>query len=161
MFWCTFKIFHRYCQIVLHRNFMNVYFHQGFPGSSAMKNLPAMQETRVWSLGWEDPLEEGMATHLPGESHGQRSLVGCHLWGRTESDMTEATKQQQQQHSSTNNIWVCFSTFQQHSILWKILIFDTMIGNAWHFNVNLYLNFPYEWGWVFLSLLGSFTIALS
>ena len=27
------------------------------------KNLPAMQETQVWSLGWEDPLEEGMATH--------------------------------------------------------------------------------------------------
>ena len=28
---------------------------------------------------------------LPGESQGQRSLAGCHLWGRTESDMTEAT----------------------------------------------------------------------
>ena len=28
---------------------------------------------------------------LPGESHGQRSLVGCHLWSRTESDTTEAT----------------------------------------------------------------------
>ena len=28
---------------------------------------------------------------LPGESQGRRSLVGCHLWGRTESDMTEAT----------------------------------------------------------------------
>ena len=28
---------------------------------------------------------------LPGESQGQRSLVGCHLWGRTESDMTAAT----------------------------------------------------------------------
>ena len=28
---------------------------------------------------------------LPGESEGQGSLVGCHLWGRTESDMTEAT----------------------------------------------------------------------
>ena len=28
---------------------------------------------------------------LPGESPGQGSLVGCHLWGRTESDMTEAT----------------------------------------------------------------------
>ena len=27
------------------------------------KNLPAVQETRVQSLGWEDPLEEGMATH--------------------------------------------------------------------------------------------------
>ena len=28
---------------------------------------------------------------LPGESQGPGSLVGCHLWGRTESDMTEAT----------------------------------------------------------------------
>ena len=28
-----------------------------------VKNLPSMQETWVWSLGWEDPLEEGMATH--------------------------------------------------------------------------------------------------
>ena len=28
-----------------------------------VKNLPAMQETRVWSLAWEDPLEKGMATH--------------------------------------------------------------------------------------------------
>ena len=27
------------------------------------KNLPAMQRTQVQSLGWEDPLEEGMATH--------------------------------------------------------------------------------------------------
>ena len=33
---------------------------------------------------------------LPGESQGQGSLVGCHLWGRTESNMTEATMQQQQ-----------------------------------------------------------------
>ena len=29
-----------------------------------VKNPPAMQETWVWSLGWKDPLEEGMATHL-------------------------------------------------------------------------------------------------
>ena len=29
-----------------------------------VKNLPAMQETRVQSLGWEDPLEKGMATHF-------------------------------------------------------------------------------------------------
>ena len=43
-----------------------------------VKNLPARQETRVQSLGWEDPLEMGMAIHsriLAGESHGQRSLV--------------------------------------------------------------------------------------
>ena len=34
---------------------------------------------------------------LPGESQGRVSLVGCRLWGRTESDTTEATSQQQQQ----------------------------------------------------------------
>ena len=34
---------------------------------------------------------------LPGESQGRGSLVGCLLWGRTESDTTEATQQQQQQ----------------------------------------------------------------
>ena len=28
-----------------------------------VKNLPAMQETQVWSMGWEDPLEKGMVTH--------------------------------------------------------------------------------------------------
>ena len=35
----------------------------GIPGSSEVKDLPAMQETRVWSLGWEDPLEKEIATH--------------------------------------------------------------------------------------------------
>ena len=34
-----------------------------FPGGSAGKGSPAMQETWVQSLGWEDPLEEGMASH--------------------------------------------------------------------------------------------------
>ena len=37
--------------------------YSGFPGSSVVKNLPAMQETWVLSLGWEDPLEKKMATH--------------------------------------------------------------------------------------------------
>ena len=37
--------------------------YKGFPGGSMVKNLPAMQETRVQSLGWEDPLEKEMATH--------------------------------------------------------------------------------------------------
>ena len=49
-----------------------------------VKNLPAMQENWVQSLGQEDSLEKGMATHslfLPGELHGQRSLAGYSLWG--------------------------------------------------------------------------------
>ena len=35
----------------------------GFPGCSVGKKQPAMQETRVLSLGWEDPLEEVMAIY--------------------------------------------------------------------------------------------------
>ena len=56
-----------------------------------VKNPPAMPETWVRSLGWEDPLEEEMATHssiLAGESHGQRSLVGYSPRGHKESDTT-------------------------------------------------------------------------
>ena len=64
----------------------------GFPGDSAVKNRPAMQEIQVRSLRWEDPLEEGMATHsvfFPGESRGQRSLADNRPWGhRVEHDLT-------------------------------------------------------------------------
>jgi len=43
--------------------------------AQTVKNPPAIQETWVLSLDWEDPLEEGMA-FLPGEPHGQKSLAG-------------------------------------------------------------------------------------
>ena len=59
-----------------------------------VKNLPAMQETRVQPLGWEDPQRrewQPTPAFLPGELHGQRSLAGYSPWGCTESDMNEAT----------------------------------------------------------------------
>ena len=59
-----------------------------------VKNLPAIQETQVRSLDGKIPWrKEWLPTPvvLPGESHGQRSLVGCRLWGCTGSDMTEVT----------------------------------------------------------------------
>ena len=57
-----------------------------------VKNPPAMQETQVGSLGQEDPLEEGMATHssflawrIPWTEQS-----GCYIpWGHRELDMTE------------------------------------------------------------------------
>ena len=57
--------------------------------SQTVKNLHAMQETWVRSLGWEVPLEKGMATpsplvFWPGEFHGPYSP-----WGRKELDTTE------------------------------------------------------------------------
>ena len=57
-----------------------------------VKNLRAVRETQVQSLGWEDALEKGMVTHssiLPGEFHGQKSLVGYCPWGCKESDTTD------------------------------------------------------------------------
>ena len=58
----------------------------------SVKNMPAMQETQVWSLGQGDLLEKGVAitpVFLPGESHGKRSLMGYSPWGLKESDITE------------------------------------------------------------------------
>ena len=52
-----------------------------------VKNLPAVWETWILSLGWEDPLErERLPTGVfwPGEFRGL-----CSPWGRKESDMTE------------------------------------------------------------------------
>ena len=41
----------------------HVFLHIGFPGGAVVKNLSAIQETWVQSLGQEEPLEKGMATH--------------------------------------------------------------------------------------------------
>ena len=55
--------------------------------AQTVKNLSVMQETRVQFLGWEDPLEKGMATHS--------SILAWRIpwteepWGRKESDTTE------------------------------------------------------------------------
>ena len=57
-----------------------------------VKNMPAEQETWVWPLGWKDPLEKEMGSHssiLAWKISWQRGLVGCSLWDRKESGMTE------------------------------------------------------------------------
>ena len=43
--------------------FSFIYIYSAFPVAQVVNNLPAMQETWVQSLGWEDSLEEDMATH--------------------------------------------------------------------------------------------------
>ena len=72
-------------------------FHRGCIGEKTLvaqtvKNLPAMRETSVRSLGWKDPLEEGMTptpVFWPGERHGQTSLEDCSQWGHKAPDTPE------------------------------------------------------------------------
>ena len=63
----------------------------GFPGGSLVKNLPAVQEMQVQSLGHEDPLEKEMATHsniLAWRIPWIERPGGLHSTGSQESDMT-------------------------------------------------------------------------
>ena len=87
------------------------------------KNLPAMQETCVWSLGWEDPLVKGMATHssilawtIPWtEEPGGLQFMGLprvdHLraivHALTELDTTEQTEQENKLYSVAW-VWLSF-----------------------------------------------------
>ena len=61
-----------------------------------VKNLPAVHVTQVRSLGWEDPLEEEMATHssIPAwKTPWTEEPGGYSPWGHKESDTTERLTQ--------------------------------------------------------------------
>ena len=85
-----------------------------------------------WRRKWQPTL-----VFLPGESQGRGSLVGCCLWGRTESDTTETM--QQQQHvpsipafwsiSIINGCWILSEAFSAsiEIIIW-LLFFNLLIG---------------------------------
>ena len=57
-----------------------------------LENSLSTFRQRGWRRKWQPT-----PVFLPGESQGRRSLVGCHLWGRTELGTTEMNYQQQQQ----------------------------------------------------------------
>ena len=54
-----------FCRLVIKSNKKSFieHYESAFSGGSAGKNLPAMQETWVQSLGWKDPLGKDMTTH--------------------------------------------------------------------------------------------------
>ena len=58
-------------------------------GSDTVR-MPTSFEALILEISPRDELFTHVV-HLPGESQGRQSLVGCCLWGRTESDTTEAT----------------------------------------------------------------------
>ena len=73
----------------------HIHINGGFPGGSAVKNLPAMQETQEADVGkipWRRKWQT-TSVFLPGKSHRQRSLAGYSPWGlRVRHDL--AIKQQ-------------------------------------------------------------------
>ena len=105
---------------------------------------------------------------LPGESQGRGSLVGCRLWGHTESDTTEVTQQQQQQQYSFSihfyyYMWsvfpLIFKNHHIHSPIHKInkgptvqhgelyaISCNNLYGKRSEEDVNIYTNiYKYEW----------------
>ena len=86
-----------------------------------VKYLPIMQETQVQSLGWEDPLGKGTPVFLPGEFHGQRSLVGYSPRGLRELDATERLI-----YSAPGSVMICRqirpSSHKAHILVLFILV---------------------------------------
>ena len=70
---------------------LSLQFQSSFSGGSVVKSLPAVRETQVKKIPWKRAWQPA-PVFLPGESHGQRSLVGCSSWDRKELDMIEATE---------------------------------------------------------------------
>ena len=81
---------------------MNLVWFQASLGTQLVKNLPAMQEMWVQSLGGEDPLEKGRQptpVFLSGDSHRLRRLVGCSLVQFSCSVVSNSLRPHESQHS--------------------------------------------------------------
>ena len=92
---------------------------------------------------------------LPGESQGQGSLVGCHLWGRTESDTTEATQQQQQDGSQSSGgaflvglVWCLRASRYKIMVMTQLndrLVYTKVSSQTYLRNVNV--------NWIFFNVI--------
>ena len=77
-----------------------------------LKNPPAMQAMQIRSLGWKIPWRRAWQLTpllLPGESHGQRSLVGYSPWDHTESEATECAHTDKCRAQHWEAFWFCFA----------------------------------------------------
>ena len=95
--------------------------HQGFPGGSAVKNQPAMQEPQemwVWSLGGEDALEEGIATHS--------SILVWRMPWTEEPGGLQSIAAQRVRHDWSD--WVCTHT---RGTCWKLTLWNSPEIHPW------------------------------
>ena len=73
----------------------NYNFIVGFPDGPAIKNLPVMQETWVWSLDWEDALEKEIANHS--------SILACEILWTQEPGRLQSMRLKKARHDFINN----------------------------------------------------------
>ena len=83
--WVIFFFSSQICCPLRFQNSPQTHLYEGF---LLFGNFSSSMQRRKW---------QPSPVFLPGESQGWGSLVGCHLWGRKESDTTKVTQQQQQQ----------------------------------------------------------------
>ena len=116
----------------------------GFPGGSDSKNLPAMWETWVRSLGWEDPLEEGMATH--SSILAWRIPMDRGAWWATVRGVTKSQTwlnnwaRTRAHHNKPPNTQVVLDLNIKISGCFKI-----HLSQQWYFVTNNYHNSYYSW----------------
>ena len=136
--------------ILLLKSCLNICFHFCWVSiyraslvAQSVKNLPAMQESQVWFLGWEDSVEKEMTTNsifLPGESHGPNSLAGYSPWGRPRVRHNLATEP-----PPNTYIWNCWCMF---NILrnWQMCFpsdlchFYIPVSKEWEFHLQYILD---------------------
>ena len=98
-----------------------------------------MQKTRVQCLGWEDPLEEEMATHssvLAWRSHGQRNLVGYSPWG---------CKRVRHSLTNNNNKYIHIHVIYMHTCMISCFSYIYVCIQITYIWIYLLLLFSYVW----------------
>ena len=125
---------------------------QDFPGGLAGENQPALQEIQVQSLGWEDPLEEEMATHYsilawripwteePGELQSMgfaksQTQLSTHTYKKLVFHSL-AYETQNKPYRNLSNYFI-YSTLYVHCYLqlWDLLIFNIKVQTIASFGI--------------------------
>ena len=131
---------------------------------------PEMEETRVQSLGWEDPLEEGMATHSSvlawriswTEEPGGLRSIGSQRVGHDLSNLASTVSYHfvlcTWDSPSSVALWLSHFTAAVHSIIWRGTVYSfsywwhlspfqlgAIINKSLLFNINIMIKGPFVW----------------
>ena len=113
--------------------------HMPWAVAQSVRILPAMRETRVQSLGWEDTLEKGMATHsiiLAWRIPWTEELEGYSPLGHKESDTTEWLTHSLSFHSMSHREPTYDSPVMNWQSVWQTREAETIMWPCWWFPIT-------------------------